>query len=145
VARKKDQLDRLQDEIQDLIDELWQVPRFSGLRRGFRPQVDVVRSEDPPEFRVVLELAGIDPEELRIFADDRTLVVAGVRSRTAHGRFFHMEIEHGQFQRRIQFDEPVDPAGASAEYRRGMLTVTLPVAAREPTRETVSIQIARQR
>ena len=143
MARKRE-LDQLQDEIQDLIDELWQVPRFSGLRHGFRPQVDVVRSDDPAEFRVVFELAGIDPEQLRIFADDRTLVVAGVRSRTAQGRFFHMEIEHGQFQRRIQFAEPVDPAGASAEYRRGMLTVTLPVAAREPTSETVSIQIARQ-
>ena len=44
VPRKKEQLDHLQDEIQELIDELWQVPRFSGLRRGFRPQVDIVRT-----------------------------------------------------------------------------------------------------
>ena len=143
MARKRDQLDRLQDEIQELIDELWQVPRFSGLRRGFRPQIDVVRNDDPPEFRVVVELAGIDPESLRIFADDRTLVVAGVRSRPTHGRYFHMEIEHGPFQRRIQFTEAVDAAGATAEYRRGLLTVTLPVAQREPAHEKVSIAIAR--
>ena len=86
MAKKREQLDKLQGEIQELIDELWQVPRFSGLRRGFRPQIDVVRTEDPPEFRVVVELAGIDPESLRIFADDRTLVVAGLRSRPARGR-----------------------------------------------------------
>jgi HSP20 family molecular chaperone IbpA len=145
VARKRDQLDKLQGEIQELIDELWQVPRFSGLRRGFRPQIDVVRTDDPPEFRVVVELAGIDPESLRIFADDRTLVVAGVRSRPAKGRYFHMEIEDGPFQRRVQFDEPIDPAGASAEYRRGLLAVTVPVAEREPARERITIKIGRSR
>jgi HSP20 family protein len=141
VAEKRDHLDRLQSEIQELIDDLWQVPRFSGMRRGFRPQVDVVRVEDPPEFKVVIELAGVDSETLRIFADDRTLVVAGTRSRAIRGRYFHMEIEHGPFQRRVQFDEQVDPAQARAEYQRGLLTVTMPIAEREPAREKVSIQI----
>ena len=140
---KKDHLDRLQGEVQELIDELWQVPRFSGLRRGFRPQVDVIRTDDPPEYRVVVELAGIDSETLRIFADDRTLVVAGSRSPAWRGRFFHMEIEHGPFQRRIQFAEQVDPANARAEYQRGLLTVMMPIAEREPVHEQVSIKIGR--
>jgi len=145
VPEKKDQLDRLQGEIQELIDELWQVPRFSGLRRGFRPQVDVVRTDDPPEFRVVVELAGVDSDTLRIFADDTALVVAGTRSPAYRGRYFHMEIEHGPFQRQIQFDEQVDPAKARAEYKRGLLTVTLPIAKREPAREKISIRIGRSR
>jgi HSP20 family protein len=143
VPRKKSQLDSLQGEIQELIDELWQVPRFSGLRRGFRPQVDVVRTDDPPEFQVVIELAGIDPENLRIFADDRTLVVAGERRRSCPGRYFHMEIEHGVFQRRIQFAEQVDPANARAQYRGGLLTVTLPIPDRAPAQQTVPIQVGR--
>jgi HSP20 family protein len=145
VPRKKEQLDHLQDEIQELIDELWQVPRFSGLRRGFRPQVDIVRTEDPAEFRVMVELAGVDSESLRIFADAQTLVVAGVRPRSCRGRYFHMEIDYGPFQRRIQFAEQVDPAGARAEYKRGLLTVSLPVAERESAQEKVSIQIARSK
>src|SRR5436309_12048729 len=137
---KKDHLDRLQSEVQELIDELWQVPRFSGLRRGFRPQVDVIRTEDPPEYRVVVELAGVDSETLRIFADDQALVVAGSRSPAWRGRFFHMEIEHGPFQRRGQFAEAVDPAKARAEYKRGPLTVKLTIARREPRPENVSIK-----
>ena len=145
VPEKKDHLDRLQSEIQELIDELWQVPRFSGMRHGFRPQVDVIRTDDPPEYRVVVELAGVDSETLRIFADDRALVVAGSRSPAWRGRFFHMEIEHGPFQRRIQFVEQVDPANARAEYQRGLLTVTMPIAEREPepAQEKVSIKIGR--
>ena len=143
VPRKKDQLDHLQGEIQELIDELWQVPRFSGLRRGFRPQVDVVRTEDPPSFRVVVELAGIDPDHLKVYADAQALVIAGERSRSLRGRYFHMEIEHGAFQRKIQFAEEVDPANAEAEYSRGLLTVTLPIAAAAASHEQVAIHVGR--
>jgi len=89
----------------------------------------------------VVELAGVDSETLRIFANDQALVVAGTRSPAWRGRFFHMEIEHGSFQRRVQFAEQVDPAGASATYERGLLTVTMPIAEREPAPEQVSIKI----
>ena len=144
MARKRDQLDQLQGEIQELIDELWQVPRFSGLRRGFRPQVDVIRTDEPAEFRVVVELAGVDPDDVDLYADDWTLVLAGERKRTLHGRYFHMEIDHGPFQRRIEFAEQVDPAGARAEYARGLLTVSLPIASRKPTAEKVVIEFGRR-
>jgi HSP20 family protein len=142
VPRKKDQLGRLQGEIQELIDELWQVPRFSGLRRGFRPQIDVIRIADPPRFRVVVELAGVDPEqEVTLYCDASTLVVAGERKRESRGRYFHMEIEYGPFERRIDFSDQVDPSRASAEYDRGLLTIVLPVAERAPVQERVTIMV----
>src|SRR5438552_3392592 len=46
--RKRDDIDRLHDEINELVDDLWNVPRFVVARRGFRPNVDCIRSEDPP-------------------------------------------------------------------------------------------------
>jgi HSP20 family protein len=141
VHEKKDQLDRLQGEIQELIDELWQVPRFSGLRRGFRPQVDVVKTDDPPAFQVVIELAGVDPKDINLYADDQTLVIVGERRRTSKGRYFHMEIDNGPFQRRVQFAQQVDPDNARAEYRRGLLSVTLPIAERASAHERVVIHV----
>src|SRR2546423_9622205 len=135
LPERRDQLGRLQGEIQELIDELWQVPRFSGLRRGFRPSVDVVRVDDPAGFRVVVELPGIEPDDVEIYADAQTLVIAGERRRTSAGRYFHMEIDHGPFQRRVEFTEPVDPSRASADYRRGLLTIALPLAERARTDE----------
>ena len=142
VERKKDQLGRLQGEIQELIDELWQVPRFSGLRRGFRPQVDVVRIEDPPRFRVVIELPGVNPEsQVSVYADATTLLVTGERKRDGGGRYFHMEIEYGPFQRRIEFGEQVDPSRATAQYDRGLLTIELPVAERAPVQNRVTIAV----
>jgi HSP20 family protein len=145
MPKRKDPAEPLQSEVQELIDELWQVPRFSGMRRGFRPQVDVLRTEDPAEFRVVVELPGVEPDDVKLYADDETLVISGERRRSHAGRYFHMEIDHGSFQRRVQFPERIDPANAHADYSRGMLTISLPVAAREPTAGRVVIQVGRSR
>lgn len=140
--RRRNDIDRLHDEIQELANELWHVPRFAGGRRGFKPQVDCIRSEDPPALHVVVELPGVEPSELQVIAADRVLVVAGVRRRPPlRGRYQQMEIEYGPFQRRIPLDEPVDTSAATARYEHGMLTVVLPIAASPPKVERVSITI----
>jgi HSP20 family protein len=140
--RRPTDIDRLHEEIQELIDELWQVPRFAGGRRGFRPQVDCVRSDDPPALHVVVELPGVDPSELQVVAADRVLVVAGVRQRQPlEGRYQQMEIEYGPFQRRIPLEEPVDTNAATARYEHGLLTVVLPIATKARAVERVLITI----
>jgi HSP20 family protein len=142
-VKQPDKFDRLQGEFQELIDELWQVPRFTGLRRAFRPQVDVLRADQPAEIRVVVALPGIEPEEVKLYADDRTLVVAGERKRRHGGRYQQMEIDYGPFQRVVRLTERVDPTEARAEYERGLLTIVLPIAQRRPAQERVSIQVGR--
>jgi HSP20 family protein len=139
----RDDIDRLHAEIKELVDELWQLPRFAGGgRRGFRPQVDCVRSEEPPTIHVVVELPGVDPASLNVVAADRMLVVAGERQRpTISGRYHQLEIEYGPFQRRIPLDEAVDTDAATARYEKGMLTVELPIAPERPRAERVAIVI----
>ena len=140
--RRRTDIERLHDEIHELIDDLWHLPRFVGGHRGFRPEVDCIRCEDPPELQVVVELPGVDPSSIQVVAADRVLVVAGERCRPdVSGRYRQLEIEYGPFQRRIQLDEPVDTSAASARYERGMLTVTLPITAKPPKTERVSIAI----
>jgi HSP20 family protein len=146
TIRRREPFDRLQGEIQELIDELWQVPRFSAMRHGFRPQIDVFRTEDPPLVNVVVELPGVEPDDVHIFADDRTLIVAGQRCRPAvEGRYQLMEIEYGRFQRRIALPEPVDAGSARATYARGLLTIVLPVAAKPPRVAKVTIHVGTER
>jgi HSP20 family protein len=140
--KRRTDIDRLHEEIQELIDDLWHLPRFAGGRRGFRPAADCIRSEDPAELKVVVELPGVDPSSIHVVAADRVLVVAGERCRpNVSGRYQQLEIEYGPFQRRIPLDEPVDTNAATARYEGGMLTVTLPIAAKPPTTERVSIVI----
>ena len=53
---------RLNAEIEDVFSELWHGPRFGVQRVGFRPNIDVLRTENPDELRVVVDLAGVDPD-----------------------------------------------------------------------------------
>jgi HSP20 family protein len=129
TGRRRD-LDDLQGEIQELFADLWQVPGFAGLRRGFRPQCDCYRTDDPPTLHVVVELAGIDPAAVEVSAAGRTLVIAGTRERPAvpGARYQTMEIEYGSFQRRIELGEEVDASRVSAKYERGLLRIAVPLA-----------------
>jgi len=144
--RKRNDIDRLNDEIRELVDDLWQVPRFVAARRGFRPNVDCIRSENPAALHVIVELPGVEPTSIQVIAADRVLVVAGERCRPAvGGRYQQMELEYGRFQRRISLVEPVDTAAATARYEKGLLTVVLPIAAKPPKRERVTIAIGGSR
>ena len=137
----------LQGEIQELFAELWQVPRYTGLRSGFRPQFDCYRTDEPPTLHVVVELAGVDPASLHLAAVDGSLVLAGTRERPqpAGARYHQMEIEYGPFQRRIDLAEDVDTDGAAATYEGGMLRIELPLATRRRTPgERVPIEVERR-
>ena len=121
----------LQGEIQELFAELWQVPRYTGLRTGFRPQCDCYRTDDPPALHVVVEIPGVDPSSVEVAASDRTLIVAGTRERAqpAGARYHQVEIDYGPFQRRIDLGEDVDPEGVTTSYDAGMLRIELRLAA----------------
>jgi HSP20 family molecular chaperone IbpA len=129
MSGRRRHLGDLQGEIQDLFADLWEVPRFSGLRRGFRPQCDCYRTDDPPALHLVLELPGVDPDAVRVSSTGTTLVVAGVRVRPhpAGARYQQLEIEYGPFERRIELAEDVDSDGASVTYEAGMLRLEVPL------------------
>lgn len=144
----RDPIDRLRGEMEELFTELWQAPRFSRRRGGYRPQVDVYRSARTGELTVVVELPGVDPQRIEIYADERTLVISGERRRpSASGRLYQqMEIGYGRFQRQIALDEDIDVQGCKAGYRRGILTITMPAAKKkppEPMRVSIPIRKAK--
>jgi HSP20 family protein len=144
TGRKRD-IDDLQGEIQELFADLWQVPGFAGLRRGFRPQCDCFRTDDPPTLHVVVELPGVDPETVEVVAADRTLLIAGVRERPKvdGARHLAIEIEYGAFERRVELGDEVDAAAATARYDRGMLKVELPIATRKARPGTAPVNVRR--
>jgi HSP20 family protein len=126
----------LPDEIEELFLELWQLPGFASQRGRYRPQVDCYRTDDPAAVTVVVDLAGIDPDDVDITVSERTVTIVGQRCRPRHaGRvsYRQMEIEYGRFQRRIALAEDVDPEQAEADYDRGLLTIVMPLAQKPRT------------
>ena len=112
-------VDKLQEEIEELFADLWQVPRFSGLRHGFRPNVDCFHTDDPHALTVVVELPGVDPQSVR---SSRASGCPDRRGRAeaprGPGRVYQqMEIEVGPFQRQVRLAEDVDPEPRACEPR----------------------------
>ncbi len=140
---KRRDLEHAAEEIEQLFADLWQVFPFSrGLRRGYRPQVDVYRSEDPPGLTILIELPGVDPGEVQLVASPRALLIAGERQRPRDcGHYQQMEIDYGPFQRQVTLDEDIDPEEAVATYERGILTIRLPIAPKPAQRDSVAIKV----
>ena len=140
---KRRDVEHAAEEIEQLFADLWQVFPFSrSLRRGYRPQVDVFRTDDPAALVVQVELPGVDPGSVELMASPQGLLIGGERRRPKDsGHYQQMEIDYGPFQRAITLAEDIDPEGASATYERGILTVRLPIAPRPVVRESVTIVV----
>ena len=96
---------------------------------GFAPPVDVCELESSYELR--MEIAGVDPATVDIQAadDGRTVTISGLRQASPvarRGRFLNLEIQYGDFVRRIVLPEIVDSEAAKAAYRDGFLVIELP-------------------
>jgi HSP20 family protein len=133
------------DKLEELFADLWQVPRFAGLRHGFRPNIDCFHTDEPHALTVVAELPGVDPRTIRVAVGERVLVISGERLRPrVPGRVYQqMEIEYGTFQRQVRLAEDVDPTNASAAFENGVLTILLPVATTAPARGRITIEVLR--
>jgi HSP20 family protein len=134
TGRKRD-IDDLAGEIQELFADMWQVPRFSaGLRQGYRPQADCYRTDDPEALNVVVELPGVDPATVEVVVAGRSLTISGQRTRpkVEGAHYLAMEIEYGAFKRTVELGTEIDPTNVTATYDKGMLSVVLPLAPRNP-------------
>ena len=138
-------IDRLKTEMEELFADLCH-HRVAPQRAGFRPRVDAYRTEEPPAVHVVVELPGVDPAEVELAVVDGILVVSGHRRRPAvkDGRYEHIEIDYGTFERRIALGDDLDAGEAEAVYDHGLLTITLPLARRSaaPVRVRVTRTVA---
>ncbi len=99
---------------------------------AFQPNADVFIDEEGRRVVAVIEVAGADPETLRVGFDERYLVAAGRRleaGRLRCGSFLQKEIAHGEFVKRIPLPVAVEYEGVAASYEDGLLIVVAPIAA----------------
>jgi HSP20 family protein len=94
--------------------------------RGVYPPVNVFADRDG--YVVKLEVPGIDPQDVNIEAEGRTLTVSGKREEPQldHGSFHRRERGYGQFSRSLQLPADLDLARADATYKHGILTIRIP-------------------
>jgi HSP20 family protein len=82
----------------------------------------------PTSARVLLELAGVPREQVRVRLRERTLEITGRREppKETQGSHYHRaEIYFGDFRRTIELPWDADEHSIQARYREGMLEIEL--------------------
>jgi len=135
-------MDEIQRQMERLFDHLATSKRPMAVFSSdhWHPFVDVCETEEA--IVVLVELAGVDPENVKLVADGEHLLIQGERTlgRRACRHVYHqIEINFGPFQRIIRLPAPADPDRASASYQNGFLEITLP-RAREMRSHKVTIK-----
>lgn len=110
-----------------------------GNRRCFRPEIDIVEREDA--FVVLADVPGSSPEEIGVSLENNQLSISAKvsdRFPKDKARFALHEFDVGDYLCNFEMHEPVDESKISAEYRNGVLRVTIPKSeARRPRKIAV--------
>jgi HSP20 family protein len=95
--------------------------------RPWSPPVDIYETEN--ELVVKADVPEVDPKNVAIQMENGTLTLKGERrfEEQGNGRGFHrIERGYGSFVRAFSLPDTVDPEKVKADYKNGVLTITLP-------------------
>jgi HSP20 family protein len=134
VAPPSDPFVTLRREMDRLFDDAFRGfgfgPSFGLAERGiWAPSVDVRETENSVE--VAAELPGVDEKDIELTVADGVLTIRGEKKidRQDKGEGWHrIERSHGTFVRSIPLPMEVDEGKANAEFKNGVLHVSLPAA-----------------
>jgi len=105
------------------------------------PSVDVF--EDKESLKIVAELPGLKPEDVKITLENSTLTLRGEKKQVAEEkteRVHRYERSYGSFERSFSLPNTVDTDKVAASFENGVLTITLPKAEKAKPRE-VSVSV----
>ena len=119
------ELDRLQRDMSTLFDYS---PSIRGVGRGGYPALNV--GSTPTSVEIYAFAPGIDPATVEINLDRGVLTIDGERKATLPAgddkTTLHMnERFAGRFRRVVSLPDDIDPAGVNADYRDGVLHVSV--------------------
>jgi HSP20 family protein len=135
---------RFSEEMDRLFEDFgfgrgWLAPGFErGLDRletlaegAWAPQVEVIERDN--RLIVRADLPGMTKDDVKVDLDDNSLVIRGER-KTEHEEdeegYYRSERSYGSFYRRIPLPSGVKAEEANADFRNGVLEITMPAAKR---------------
>jgi HSP20 family protein len=109
---------------EDAVTRMMSEPRTS---RPWSPAVDIMETEN--ELTVKADLPDVRLEDIDVRVENQTLSIKGERrfEENSTGKGYHrIERSYGRFMRSFAVPNSVDTEKVSADYKDGVLTVSLP-------------------
>ena len=128
-----------------LFEQMLEAPQreeTGSLLGQWLPPVDVI--EEGETIRLVAELPGVKPEDVRISLENNVLTIQGEKKREGvqeDDKAYRFERAYGMFERSFTLPATIDANKIVAKFDGGLLTVLLPkVEAAKPRQITVAIE-----
>jgi HSP20 family protein len=129
-------------EIEDLFDRYTSKLGWPALNREafstteWAPRVDIAETDEA--FTIKAELPEVRKEDIKVNVENGELCLSGERKQEKEekGTKFHrIERHYGSFMRSFTLPANVDASNVKAEFKDGMLNLTLPKTAKAKTSE----------
>lgn len=117
------------------VDKEWrfEIPRLLREASGFRPSMDVVKTDG--QMVVTAELPGISSDDVEVSLDGDILTIKGEKHEekevSEDDRYIH-ERSYGFFQRRITVPDGISADAIEASFDNGVLTVEVALPEEKP-------------
>lgn len=137
---ERDPIGAFQREVNALFDDFFSNGHMTGLE-SFSPRVDV--KENEKEFQITAELPGIDEKDVEIGVAGDTVTIKGEKKAEKEEKGeerYYLERSYGAFRRSFSLPCEVDADKASASYKKGVLSITLPKAAAAAKTKKIAVK-----
>ena len=111
----------------DMFRDFGSLQSFDSAQPSFGNWPSVEITESGNDLHVTAEMSGMDEKDVEVLMDDGVLVLRGEKrseSEDKDRRF--SERFYGRFERRIPLGYDIDQDKIDAQFKNGLLTVTLP-------------------
>ena len=114
------------DEINRMCEDIWGQREGDTQMMRSMPPADIVEGKD--QFTINLEVPGLRKEDIKVTLQDNVLTVSGEKKKESEEKnkiYRRVERSYGTFVRTFEMPSTVDPNKINAEFKDGILTVTL--------------------
>ncbi|SYZ73646.1 conserved hypothetical protein [Candidatus Zixiibacteriota bacterium] len=115
-------------DFDSVIDSFFGFPSVrSSNNWAFVPRVDII--EDKDHMKIVAEIPGMEKEDVKVFVEDGVLTISGERKaveKKEEALYVRCELSSGSFSRSFTLPEHIDSEKIAADYKNGLLTITMP-------------------
>lgn len=137
------EMTKMQHDMDRILSRMGTQTGQSGGQTPWMPRINIKQRGD--DLVLDAELAGIRPEDVNLEVTDGVLSITGERkmetTREEEGGWMIQESGSGMFQRSIALPEGIDPNSIAAEFKDGMLEITVPKAMEFQKPQTTKIAI----
>jgi len=124
------ELNAVQERVNRLFGDVYRAADDDVMRRGlWAPPVDIYDSGSH-ELVIKAELPDMNKDDIEITVENNTLTLRGEKKMDSaiKEEYCHrIERTYGSFSRTFSLPATVDTSKVSADYRNGVLTITLPI------------------